>query len=228
MFTAPHAFVLLGATLVGSTFLILGPAAPLTIPFDEAEIFVEYNATDEDAEVVVSVDADMGLGRFRIVNPLGKQILDLRSKHTKDIGTRKIDLETPEPSLGTVLAAYPEGRYLFLGKSTNGVSLLSEVWLTHDLPAAPEITYPLDGATGVPLDGASATWTAGPDADSFFVELEQEELGEDIQSNCAGDTSSFGFPAGWLEPLTEYQLGVGARAENGNLTVVEIHFTTGR
>lgn len=227
-----HAFtqplILTTCSLAASALLLVPRAAvrPPAIEFDEATIFIEYNATDEDAEVVVAIDADMGLERFRIVNPCGQEILDLRSRNTDDIGVRKIALETPEPGLDEVLDGYPEGWYRFFGKAEDGQKLYSEVWLSHELPGAPTITYPLDGATGVPTNGAVATWSAGSDAASFFLELDQDDLGVDLKSNVAGDTSSFGLPSGWIRPDTEYQFGLGARGKNGNLSVVEIHFTT--
>jgi hypothetical protein len=217
----------LSPVLATALFALSRPAARASTPFDEASIVLEYNATDEDAEIVVDVDADFGLARFRIVNPLGKEILDLRSRNDGDVGVRKIRLETPEPSLEEVLEGYPEGWYEFSGKTTTGEPLFSLVWLSHALPEAPVITFPLEGATGVPTSGSGAAWTAGPDAAGIFLELESDELGVDVKSNLASGSSSFGFPAGWLAPETEYQLGVAARGANGNLSVVELDFTTG-
>lgn len=228
MHSAVHPLILTTGSLAVSALLLVPKAAVRSTPleFDEAAIVIEYNATDDDAEVVISIDADMGLERLRIVNPCGKEILDVRALHTDDIGLRKFALETPEPALDEVLDGYPEGWYRFFGKSEDGQKLYSEVWLSHELPTVPTITYPLDGATGVPTVGAVATWSAGSDAESFFLELDQDELGVDLKSNIVGDTTSFGLPSGWIRPDTEYQFGLGARSQNGNLSVVEIHFTT--
>lgn len=216
----------LGAAAILASFARQSSTGAPPIPFDEARIFVEYNVADEDAEVVVSVDADLGLERFIVVGPHGKEVLRLQSKNTQDLGIRKIDLETPEPSLQAVLDAYPPGEYKFYGRSTDGQHLFSVVTLSHELPAAPHISFPLDGGVGVPTSGAAATWTAGPDAASFFLELDQDDLGVDLKTNLPGGMSLFGFPEAWLAPGTEYQLGIAARADNGNLTVKEINFTT--
>lgn len=204
-----------------------GPSDSQFVPFDEAAIILEYNATDADAEVVIHVDADVGLRRFAVINPLGKEVLSLRSLHNEDIGIRKLDLETPEPSLEEILAAFPEGPYKFVGKSVDGKVLFSEAYFSHALPEAPLIAYPREGATGVPTSGAAALWSAGPEAESFFLELENDDLEVDLKSNMPSAIESFGFPEGWLIPDTEYQLGIGARSDTGNLTVVEINFTTG-
>lgn len=217
------AFLMFGTSGVAMSSLA---ARPAWIPFAEARILVEWNASDGDAEVVVRVDADVGLERLLIVNPHGRTVLDLRSKHTHALGLRKIALETPEPLLEDVLAAYPQGCYLFLGRSTDGQVLFSSVELSHSLPDAPVITFPLAGATGVPAGSGAVTWTAGPDAEGFFFELESDDAGVDLKANLLGSTTSFGFPAGFLIADTEFQVGVGARAENGNLTVVEHTFTT--
>jgi hypothetical protein len=213
----------------GAALAALGAASsspPAAIPFDEARIFVEYNATDGDAEVVIDIDADVGLERLSIVKPDGKEVLNLRAKHG-ELGLRKFALETPEPSLKEVLSAYPEGDYRFLGRSVDGEFLFSVVTLSHALPDPPRLVFPLEGDAGVPTRGASAMWAADADAAGFFVELENDDLGTDVKANLAGDATSFGFPDGFLEPFTEYQFGLGSRADNDNLTVVEVHFTTG-
>ncbi len=227
----PQMYLATTGVLALSVALTGGSSAPASrsqfIPFDEAVIYVEYNATDDDAEVVVSIDADLGLDRFAVIAPNGKEVLSLRAKKRQDLGIRKIALETPEPTLAEVLAAYPPGCYGFFGRSVDGQSLFSSAWLSHELPQAPSLEYPQDGDVDVPTSGAAASWSAGPSAESFFLELEQDELGVDVKSNIAGGTTSFGFPEGWLAAKTEYQLGIAARACNGNLTVVEVHFTTG-
>ncbi len=218
---------LLIVSLLSSAALSFSPStSPPPLPFDKAAIFVETNATDGDAEVVVSVDAEGGLERFRIVSPCHQTVLDLRSNHTDDVGIRKIALETPEPLLAVVLQAYPEGWYTFIGRSTTGQQLRSVVWLSHDLPPAPVITSPLDGATNVPVSGARTTWTGAAGTDGFFYELESDDLGIDLKANLPAGTTSLGIPGGFLAPDSEYHFGLGARGSNGNLTVVEISFTT--
>jgi len=211
--------------LVGVPMIARRSHSATSTPFDEALIYVEYNATDDDAEVVLVIDAEMGLERLAIEAPSGAEVLHLRAEHL-GLGLRKFALETPEPSLQSVLAAYPAGEYRFYGRAVDGRFLFSVVTLSHALPAAPAILYPLDGDTAVPITGASAVWSAAPDADGFFLELENDDLGVDVKSNIAGGATTFGFPAGWLDGGTEYQLGVAARGGNGNLTVVEIDFTT--
>jgi hypothetical protein len=225
MLSPMPAFRLLVLASAGAALVPFGAPAPAALPFDEARIFLEYNATDDDAEMVVEIDAELGLERLAVVAPGGDEVLHLRAEHL-GLGLRKFALETPEPSLRDVLAAYPAGEYRFYGRSVDGQALFSAVALSHALPAAPAIVYPQDGDTGVPTSGASAVWTAGAGAESFFVEIENDDLGVDVKSNVAGDAAGFGFPEGWLAGDTEYQLGVGARGASGNLTVVEIHFTT--
>jgi len=213
--------------LTSGAFVLSVPTASSPEPFDEATLFLEYNATDDDAEVVLQIDPEVGLSRLRVINPLGKEIVDLRAKAAEGLGIRKVNLETPEPSLAEVMLAYPSGAYRFIGKTVEGETLLSIVWLSHDLPAAPHLTFPLSGQIGVPTSGAAATWHAVPGAAGYFLELENDELLVDVKSHIAPRQTSFGFPEGWLLPDTEYQIGAGARGANGNLTVVELDFTTG-
>jgi hypothetical protein len=193
-------------------------------PFERVAIFLEYNATDEDAEVVVDLKADAPLERLTIIAPDDRKVLRLGSSDLQQIGINELILETTEPSLQEVLAAYPPGVYRFVGRTHGGQVLFSTATLSHQLPAAPQFLHPLDGATGVPINGASASWTSPPAA-SYLVELEQEDIGIELLTNVLGTTTSLAFPNGWLAPGREHQIGVGLRAANGNLVVTEIQFT---
>ncbi len=214
--------LLVPALVAGATATVA--PRPAAIPFERVAIYLEYNATDDDAEIVVDLKADAALERLAIFAPGGKPVLKLRSRDGEGLGINELVLETTEPALATVLAAYPPGLYRFVGRTHSGQELFSIAQLSHDLPAAPDILQPLDGEVGI-LDGSSAVWTCATPVASFLVELEQEDIGIELLSNVLGTTTSFAFPAGWLAPGLEHQLGIGARAANGNLVVTEIHFT---
>ena len=215
---------ILPLVLATSALVAPAPAPEPPIPFERVAIYLEYNATDNDAEVVIDLKADADLERLIVLGPQGQAVLKLRSKDTQALGLNEIVIETNEPGLAEVLASYPAGVYRFFGRTLTGEHLFSAATLSHDLPPAPVFIHPLDGATAVPLDGA-ATWAGSSSAVSWLLELEQEDVEIDLLTNLKGQTTSFGFPAGWLEPGLEHQLGLAARASNGNITVTEIHFT---
>ena len=197
-------------------------------PFDQAELYLEYNATDGDAEIVVIIDADAGLRKLKITAPNGKKVVNLVSHDAGGLGLRKFNFESPEPGLEEVLEAYPAGKYKIEGTTVDGDRLRSVVTLSHDLPEAPVITFPLDEDGSVPLSGVVGDWDPVSGAVGYAIELEQE-LEDDEQklvANIIGDATSFRFPDGWLVADTEGQFGVAAIAANGNVTVTEIQFTT--
>ena len=220
-------FIPLTALAAVALLTLSSTTKPALEEFDIATLRVEYNATDDDAEVVLFVDVPEGLDRLRVIDPNGKEILNVRAKNAQDLGIRKLNLETPEPSLASVLAAYPAGPYRFLGRTVEGELLASTAWLSHDLPAAAQFSFPQAGQSGIPLAGAAAAWGAVPGATGYFLELENDDLGVDVKSHIAAAQVSFGFPTGWLFPNTQYVLSIGAVGASGNLTVTQLDFTTG-
>jgi hypothetical protein len=96
--------------------------------------------------------------------------------------------------------------------------------LSHELAAAALITYPLDGATGVPLSNLTITWTNDPSASGYRIGLEQGDT-DGIRALLPGNSGSFQVPPGVLESGVETQLEISAIAANGNLTTVQLVFT---
>lgn len=198
------------------------------LEFDELRLFVEANATDNDAEVNFEFDSDAPLRKLDIFTPDGRHVLRLRSRDQERLGLRKGIIETPEPAPAEVLAAYPEGVYIVKGQGIDGELVRGEVTLSHSLPPTPVITSPAADAAGVPLAGLGAVWEAVPGATRYVVELERETEDDEfaLKAELPADATSFTFPPGWVLPGTEYQLGIAVKGENGNVQVTEINFTT--
>jgi hypothetical protein len=207
-------------------------ATPLVHEIEEVGIILEYNATDEDAEIVLTMDADLPLARIVVLSPDRdrdgdrKPVLSLSSSNTKNLGLKELLVETPEPSLEQVLASYPEGRYIFRARTEAGDIARGSAVLEHDLLDAPEIANPADESTGVPVNGVVAEWNAVAGAVAYKLELEQEDLEIVLTADVPADATTFAFPTGWLVPNSEYAFGIAAVSEDGNLTVTEIHFVT--
>ena len=62
-----------------------------------------------------------------------------------------------------------------------------------------------------------------------MIELENESVDPEqvLSVELPADATSFDVPAGFMLPGSQYQVGIAAVGENGNITVVETIFTTG-
>jgi hypothetical protein len=203
------------------------PQGSGTLPFEELSLFIEWNSVDGDTELMLKMDADVGLKSLKVVGPNGKKVVGLTARGNPNIGQRKVELESPEPTPGAVFAAFPEGPYQFHGRSVDDEKLFGEVTLSHALLDPVTITSPASGATNVPINGVTADWTPTPGVTRYIVEVEEEDdETNSLVVDLPGTRTSFTLPDGWLLPDTTYQLAVGAVGPTGNVTVYEHFFTT--
>jgi hypothetical protein len=193
--------------------------------FETAWIRLERNVVDDDAEAVMLVKTEEGgLTNLLIIAPDGRRIARFESRNPRNLGARELLLESPEPRLGPVLRAYPEGTYRFVGKTFGGEELTGEAELSHLFADPPTVTFPADGAT-VPADGLVLQWEPVAGAAGYFLELEQEDLEIALVVDLPASAISFSPPDGWLIPGSEYVLGLGSIGETGNRTFIETTFT---
>jgi hypothetical protein len=217
------------ARLAVSLALCLAAAAggATAAELEEAAIHLEQNVTDGDAEIVlIAVGGDDGLKSFQLIGPNGRTVAGLLALRERQLGYREVLLETPEPSLGRVLKAYPAGTYRFVGTTFDGEVLTGEAELSHVMPAATQIEVPADGAEDVDPDDLVASWAAVPGVAGYLLEIEQDDLGVSLNLTLPAGTTSFTVPAGFLRPGIEYELGVATVAASGNVSFREIAFTT--
>lgn len=194
----------------------------------DAEIFLENNQTDGDAEIVILIDAEVGLKRVKVLPPnSNRPIIALEAKNFPNLGVKEILVETPEPSLEEVKAVYPPGTYRVRGRKLDGGVLEQDMELSHDLLTAPAITFPAAGADDVSTRGFVIRWNAVPGAAAYEIEVEQEELEIVLKADVQADATSFRVPNGYLLPNSEYTVGVAVIAGNGNKSVSEAVFNTG-
>lgn len=194
--------------------------------FEDASIHLEQNVTDGDAEAVFTIKVEEGgLASLLIIAPDGRRLSRLESRNKRNLGSREILLESPEPGVDQVLAAYPEGTYRFVGKTFDGEELAAEGELSHTFPGAANVTFPTEGST-VPAVGLIIQWEPVAGAAGYLLELEQEELESELTVSLPASATSFSPPAGWLIPGEETVVGIGSLGENGNRTFVEVVFNT--
>ena len=128
-----------------------------------------------------------------------------------------------------VLEAYPEGLYNVIGKEINGDWLWGVARLTHIIPDPVNITYPEDGAENINPDmDLIIEWEPVEGGVMYIVEVEREDPEPELslEGNIEAPVTTFTISSDWLEPNSEYQVGVAAVNEDGNITWVEQTFVT--
>jgi hypothetical protein len=221
--------LVLASASIGSATEGRAPPHRWASEFEVATINVERNATDGDTEIVISVlPADEGLKYLSIRAPNNRAVVDLFSLDRSVLGLREFDFESPEPPGDAILAAYPQGIYKFTGRSVGGEWFHGEARLSHLMPAESVIMSPAAGSE-VPAGALRVEWSAVPGLRKVVIELENESVDPEqvLSAELPGDATSFDVPAAFMLPGSEYQVGIAAVGENGNITVVESIFTTG-
>jgi hypothetical protein len=232
------------AVLLGGLALTLGPeaAAGNLVELDEAEVFIEWNSTDDDYGIQFFWDGEPWR-RMKVKNHKGRVALDVKArKNVKAQGLTEGFFESAEPGadelpLEEFLERFPEGDWEFKGRGIEGDKLFGEAEFTHVLPAPPTGLDPEEDDVVSHL-GFTASFdpvtkdTEGNDIDIVFYELVVESEDDEpylrvFSVILSPDVTSVEIPADFLEPDTEYKLEVIAQEESGNRTISETGlFTT--
>ena len=218
------------------------------IPLKEAKLNIEHNATDEDTGFQGAVDSE-GWQHLDVRGPNG-QVLRFEGRGSLgNLGLTELFFETVEPAnadvpISELLAKLPEGNYTVEGPAIeNGVSsgtTSGTAWLTHDIPAGPELVSPAEDAT-VPVRGVVARWrpvsrtiTGAPVKIIAYqliiekdVEPERHMIGNfGLSMYLPPATTSIAVPDGFLQPRTPYLWEVLAIERSGNQTLSSGSFKT--
>lgn len=220
-----HALSITTIGLVALGIVHTAAAKQQLVTMEQAQVRLEYNAVDDDAEAVIVLDAGVGFTRLAVFGPNGRLMHEITA-HNRGIGLTKLPMETPEPSLDVVKAAYPAGVYRFEGRTVDGSVLTGKAVLAYDLLPVAVITAPASGATGVPLSDLTVTWNPVPGAAGYFIELEDDAIPAAIKADLPSSASSFKFSGAWLKGNTEHILSLGAIGANGNIVYSEVRFRT--
>lgn len=190
-------------------------------PFDEAEVFLEFNATANDMGFQLFLDAD-GWQALEVIGPDG-DVLNIHARGPlAELGITELRFESAEPSPQEVLGLFKAGSYRFRGRTVEGDILGSETELSHALLPPPTFT-PSNGQVVDP-DNTVVTWNA-PGAELVEVIIE-DDLGHVFDVTVSGSTTSLNVPPQFLENGLTYKLEILAIADNGNRTIVEGTFVT--
>jgi hypothetical protein len=192
-------------------------------PFDDAEVFFEFNTTDNDLGFQLFLDA-AGWQKVVLTDPNGEQIVRVVAEGSlADLGITELRFESAEPSPNEVLNKFPEGEYRLRGQTVDGTILFSKAELSHDFLPAPTIS-PRDGQV---VDQANTVVTFNaPGAEQIEIIIEDEERGEVFDVILPGTSTRLSVPRQFLRRDTEYKIEILALSENGNRTIVESTFVT--
>jgi hypothetical protein len=199
-------------------------AAAAGVPFADAELFFELNATDDDLGLQLFVDSDDGWKRAKLLDPDRREMLLFQAEgRLSRLGITELRFESAEPSPEEVLALFPPGEYRFRGRTVEGDFLTGSATLSHDFPAEPTFT-PADGEV-VDARNTVVEWDA-PGAEQVEIIIEQDELEHVLDVTLSGDARRLRVPAQFLAPGLEYKIEVLSTGENGNRIISESTFRT--
>ncbi len=236
---------MLAILLVSLVTLILGAAAPqvwaggqfCVEELDEAEVFIEYNSTDDDRGIQFFWDGEAWKW-MRVKNESHRAVLDvIAQRNVRAQGLTEGFFESAEPTgdelpADEFFARFPEGDYKFRGRTLDGCLLIGEAELTHDLP------IPVD----IDLEGfPTIEWTqpeGGPDVVGYELVVELVVLVDvDGEEEERVFTETTLYPAGFsthivgdrfqeliMNPpgeIDELKVEIIAREESGNKTITE-------
>jgi hypothetical protein len=199
-------------------------ATGASVPFPDAELFFEFNSTDNDLGLQLFLDSD-GWKRVRVLDPGGNEIVLIQAEgKLARLGITELRFESAEPSPEEVLALFPPGKYRFRGRSVEGDLLASNVILSHDFPPAP--TFSPSGGEVVDPRQTVVEWNT-PGAEQVELIIEQDELGHVLDITLSASTKRLRVPPQFLTPKMEYKIEVLSISENGNRIIAESTFRTG-
>jgi hypothetical protein len=236
------AFSLAPLTVLGLAWNAQPQKGGQVVEIEEEQVFIEYNATDEDIGVHFFWDAE-DWDRMQITSPEGESVLKVRAtKGLAEQGLTEGFFESAEPSLTEIsleefFERFPAGEYTFKGVTIEGDTLVGESEFTHTMPAAPQNLFPPEGATvsaSQPLvlsfDAVTQDLEGNPlTPDSYEVIVEHEgDVLRVFSVILDGDVPnpSVTVPPEFLQSNLEYKLEVLVREESGNKTISETSFTT--
>jgi hypothetical protein len=202
-------------------------AAPL--PFKDARMKIEYNATDGDAGMQVFVDAEPWK-TFEIFRPDGRRIVNFTlTGNLRQFGLTELFTESSEPPFDEMPFAdfkrlFPEGNYRFEAETIEGQDMEATVPFSHDVLDAPVILQPVDGAT-VPADDAIIEWPPVAGAVSYQVVVTRDNPTRVLDVQLPGDDNRLTVPAEFLDAGVEYKIEVQAFDDGGSHIFTEVGFT---
>lgn len=186
--------------------------------FESIALYMEVSPEDNEAEVVLRLEADGGFSRLNVLDPQGRVVLDV-SRAEGLLGLHELSIETEEPDVAAAREAFPAGHYTVAAVDPNsGRGWLARTALDHGLPDAP------DPAVAVGPTHVTITWVPDPALSHYQLEIELEDDQAFMDQRLPASQGSQRLPIDWFAAGREYEVSLMAVAHNGNGVVAELEF----
>lgn len=207
------------------------------IPFSQAQVRIEVNATDGDSGLHVLLDAE-GWRFVKIFDPKWRLIFEVEGGGSvRKTGLTELFFESAEPGfdelpLEEFLKRFPAGEYRFYGQTLRGDILFSKATLTHALPEGPVLLSPTENSVQDPNNTVVAWEPVADPPGSRITRYEVIVADESfapkrvLSAVVPATVTSMTIPSSFLLPGTEYKYEVLAIEEGGNQTLSEGVFQT--
>ncbi len=214
-----------------------------------AKLNIEHNATDEDTGFQGFVDSE-GWQDMTVSAPGGGDVLTFEVHgELGELGLTELFFETVEPEnaevpISNMLAKLPAGNYAVAGTSMQngegGTQTVGTAWLTHTIPAGPELVTPEEDEVLIP-EHVEVSWnpvTTNIEGGAVNIIAYQLiiERDEEPDPNMIGkmglsmyvpaSVTNVLVPREVLDPGTTYEWEVLAIEESGNQTLSSSVFET--
>ena len=220
-----------------------GRGKAVTLP--ATKLYLEHNATAGDTGVHGLFDG-LDWTELCVYDPSGRQVLAVQPKaQLKTQAISGIFFESREPPnaqvpIADILANFPEGLYSVRGTTLDGKRMTGAATFTHNIPAAPVVIFPQDGAVVSASDlvimwePVTQTLTGGALSPTAYEVIVIKDVANDphgfsrpnLDVHVPPTQTTLSIPSEFLEPNTAYKLEVLVLEVSGNQTITEGYFQT--
>ncbi len=209
------------------------------------KLIIEHNSTAEDTGVHGFFDG-IDWKKLCVYDPRGRIVLEvepqrqLRTQTISGIFFESAEPPNEEVPIEEILRRFPEGQYSVRGRAKDGRRLTGAALFTHEIPAAPVITFPADGGS-VPASNLTITWnhvTTTLDGDPLnrtgYEVILTKQVPDDpngfskpaVSIHVPPSVTSLTVPNQFLEPNSRYEIEIIVLEVSGNQTITSIFFDT--
>ncbi|NOT48165.1 MAG: hypothetical protein HOP17_10515 [Acidobacteria bacterium] len=216
-----------------------------TVRLPATKLIIEHNSTAADTGVHGLFDgADWT--NLEILDPRGRSIFEFEPK--RQFRTQSISgvfFESAEPPnsevpISEIFRRFPAGQYPVRGCTPDGERITGSATFTHNIPAAPVITFPMDGNT-VPVSGLTLMWNhvtttldGRPLNRTGYELILTKQVADDpngfskpvLSVHLPPGVNSCSVPNQFLQAGTQYEIEVLVLEVSGNQTITSLFFQT--